>query len=101
MPTYEYSCSVCGHRYERREGFDAPSIQSCPRCGEKARRVIHPPPILFKASGFYVTDNRKGSSYSPPSERVESVTAADSPKSSEPEKPASGSDKTPEAAAAG
>ena len=101
MPTYEYCCSVCGHQYEKREGFDASPVQSCPRCGEEARRVLQSPPILFKASGFYATDNRKGSGYSPPSEKVESVTAADSPKASEPEKPAAGSDKTPEAAAAG
>jgi putative FmdB family regulatory protein len=101
LPTYEYCCSGCSYQYERREGFDAPPSQSCPRCGEEARRVLHAPPILFKASGFYATDNRKGSGYSPPSEKVESVTAADSPKASEPEKPAAGSDKTPEAAAAG
>jgi putative FmdB family regulatory protein len=101
LPTYEYSCTACGHRYEKREGFDAPSVQSCPRCGEKARRVLHAPPILFKASGFYASDNRKGSGYTAPSEKVESVTAADSPKPSEPEKPAAGGDKTPEAAAAG
>ena len=101
MPTYEYCCSACGHRYERREGFDAPATQGCPRCGAEARRVIHPPPILFKASGFYVTDNRKGSSHSPAGEPIKSVTAADSPKASEPEKPAASGDKTPEAAAAG
>jgi predicted nucleic acid-binding Zn ribbon protein len=53
------------------------------------------------ASGFYVTDNRKGSSYSPPSEQVKSVTAADTTKKSEPEKPAASIDKSPEAAAAG
>jgi hypothetical protein len=63
--------------------------------------VLQSPPILFKASGFYASDNRKGSGYSPPSERVESVTAADSPKASEPEKPSAGGDKAPEAAAAG
>ena len=101
MPTYEYSCPACGYRYERREGFDAPSTQSCPRCGEEARRVLQAPPILFKASGFYASDNRRGSGHSPPSEKVESVTAADSPKASEPEKPAASGDKTPEATAAG
>ena len=101
MPTYEYCCSVCGHQYEKREGFDAPPSQNCPRCGEEARRVLQSPPILFKASGFYASDNRKGSSYTPPSERVESVTAADSAKGSETEKPSAGGDKAPEAAAAG
>ena len=63
--------------------------------------MLQSPPILFKASGFYASDNRKGSSHSPPSERVESVTAADSAKGSETEKPSAGGDKAPEAAAAG
>ncbi len=60
MPTYEYRCAACGHQYERREGFDAPAQQLCPKCGGESRRVLHAPPILFKTSGFYVTDNRKG-----------------------------------------
>ena len=59
MPTYEYRCTVCGCQYERREGFDAPASQKCPRCGAESRRVLYAPPILFKGSGFYVTDNRK------------------------------------------
>ena len=61
MPVYEYVCPDCSLRYERREGFDAPSTQQCSRCGGTARRVFHAPPVLFKGSGFYVTDNRKGS----------------------------------------
>jgi putative FmdB family regulatory protein len=59
LPIYEYRCSGCGHQYERREGFDAPAVQHCPKCHAESRRVIHAPPILFKGSGFYVTDNRK------------------------------------------
>ena len=62
MPTYEYRCSICDHRYETREGFDAPAKQTCPSCGGPARRVLFPPPIVFKGSGFYITDSRKGSS---------------------------------------
>jgi putative FmdB family regulatory protein len=60
LPTYEYRCTECGHQYERREGFDAPATQRCPRCRGESRRVLYAPPVLFKASGFYVTDNRKG-----------------------------------------
>ena len=62
MPTYEYKCTACDNRYETREGFDAPSRQPCPRCGNQAKRVLFAPPIVFKGSGFYVTDSRKGSS---------------------------------------
>jgi putative FmdB family regulatory protein len=63
VPTYEYKCSSCDYSYETREGFDAPSRQACPRCGALAKRVLFPPPIVFKGSGFYVTDSRKGSSH--------------------------------------
>ncbi len=58
MPVYEYRCEECGHRYERKEGFDAPSLQACVRCGGSARRVLHAAPIVFKGSGFYSTDHR-------------------------------------------
>src|SRR5688572_26064145 len=60
VPTYEYKCSGCGHRYETREGFDSSPTQSCPNCGAIAKRILFPPPIVFKGSGFYITDSRKG-----------------------------------------
>jgi len=61
VPLYDYKCTKCDHHYETREGFDAPSRQPCPKCGSEAKRLLHPPPIVFKGSGFYVTDSRKGS----------------------------------------
>ncbi len=62
MPTYAYRCSSCDDSYEKHEGFDAPAKQACPSCGGLARRVIFPPPIVFKGKGFYVTDSRKSTS---------------------------------------
>lgn len=59
MPNYEYRCADCNNRYEKREGFDAPATQACPNCGGRARRVLFAPPIVFKGSGFYITDSRK------------------------------------------
>jgi putative FmdB family regulatory protein len=58
LPVYEYRCTK-GHRYEKTEGFDAPSSQKCIRCGGQARRQISMPAVIFKGSGFYSTDNRK------------------------------------------
>jgi putative FmdB family regulatory protein len=60
VPLYDYKCTSCGNQYEMREGFDAPARQPCPKCGQEAKRVLHPPPIVFKGSGFYITDSRKG-----------------------------------------
>jgi len=88
VPTYEYRCSN-GHQYETREGFDAPSRQDCPTCGAQAKRVLFPPPIVFKGSGFYITDSRKGSS----------ATLADSPSSSSSSEAPTKSDSTPAPAA--
>ena len=60
MPIYEYQCDICRCRFERRQRFDEEPIAMCPECQGKARRVIHSVPIIFKGSGFYTTDNRKG-----------------------------------------
>jgi putative FmdB family regulatory protein len=62
LPTYEYLCSACGQRYDKREGFDAKPRQKCQFCGKQANRVLHAPPVVFKGSGFYKTDSRGSSS---------------------------------------
>ena len=59
MPTYEYECKSCPHRFEKRQSFSDAPIAECPRCQGSSRRVFHPTPIIFKGSGFYVTDSRK------------------------------------------
>lgn len=59
MPTYEYECEKCTCRFElkRRFGEDAKSPR-CPICRGKVRQLFSPSAILFKGSGFYVTDSR-------------------------------------------
>jgi len=59
MPIYEYECGHCRHRFEVRQGFNDKPQAECPQCQGKARRVFQPSPIIFKGSGFYVTDSRK------------------------------------------
>ena len=61
MPTYEYECGQCNYRFDIRQGFDDEPQAMCPECHGKARRVFHPAPIIYKGSGFYVTDSRKNS----------------------------------------
>ncbi len=60
MPIYEYECSLCHFNFERKQRFDEEPVAICPKCQGKARRVLHSVPIIFKGSGFYITDNRKG-----------------------------------------
>lgn len=59
MPVYEYECQSCHHRFEKKQGFHDKPVAKCPKCGGKPRRVIHSAPVIFKGSGFYITDSRK------------------------------------------
>jgi len=59
VPTYEYECNSCRHRFEKRQSFSDTPVAECPLCHGASRRVFFPAPIIFKGSGFYVTDSRK------------------------------------------
>jgi len=62
MPIYLYQCDTCGVRFERQQRIAEPPLEDCPECDGHVRRVIQPVGVIFKGSGFYVTDNRQGSS---------------------------------------
>ncbi|MBE3558668.1 MAG: zinc ribbon domain-containing protein [Ktedonobacteraceae bacterium] len=61
MPTYEYLCQTCHHRFEQWQRMSDEPLTVCPRCGEQIRRVLHPAGIVFKGHGFYKTDYGNGS----------------------------------------
>ena len=63
MPTYEYQCDACGERFEKFQSITAAPIKKCPECGKsKVRRLIGTGAgLLFKGSGFYITDYRPDS----------------------------------------
>src|SRR5207247_6670745 len=60
MPTYEYRCDACGHTFEQFQSIKADPIRRCPQCGKaKVRRLISTGAgLIFKGSGFYITDYR-------------------------------------------
>ena len=60
MPTYEYKCDACGYEFERFQSIMAAPIKRCPECGKsKVRRLISTGAgLIFKGSGFYITDYR-------------------------------------------
>ena len=62
MPIYMYKCGECGHRFEVRQKFTDDPLSVCPVCEGSIRRVINSVGVVFKGSGFYVTDNRNGKS---------------------------------------
>jgi len=81
MPLYEYECQDCGVRFERRQHINDKPVKTCPECGGKVHRLIQPVGIIFKGSGFYVTDNRAKSSTSKPGSTKKSSDASEESKS--------------------
>jgi len=62
MPTYEYVCTRCGHRFEAIQSMTEKPLSRCPVCKSAIRRVINGGiGVIFKGSGFYSTDNKKSS----------------------------------------
>src|SRR6476661_3626466 len=62
MPIYEYECRSCGKRFDRMQSFHDEPIRVCPDCGGETRRVFQPVGVIFKGSGWYITDSRKSNS---------------------------------------
>ncbi|MDR0402738.1 MAG: zinc ribbon domain-containing protein [Treponema sp.] len=63
MPTYEYECKSCGHSFEAFQSMSDAPIRDCPQCGKEVRRLINGGTgVIFKGSGFYVTDKKAGAS---------------------------------------
>ncbi|MFO7292856.1 MAG: FmdB family zinc ribbon protein [Actinomycetes bacterium] len=60
MPTYEYQCKDCGERLEVFQKFSDKPLSVHPECGGKLQKVFHASGIVFKGSGYYVTDSRSG-----------------------------------------
>ena len=56
MPIYEYQCESCTDRFEIKQSMKDDPLTSCPRCGKSVQRLISSPAIMFKGSGWYVTD---------------------------------------------
>jgi putative FmdB family regulatory protein len=61
MALYTYKCEK-GHTFELRQPMGADPVRECAICHGQVRRVVSPVGIVFKGSGFYVTDNRNGKS---------------------------------------
>ena len=59
MPTYEYRCTTCNHEFEKFQRMSEEPVAECPECGKPAeRRLSGGAGLLFKGSGFYITDYR-------------------------------------------
>ena len=92
MPLYEYQCKECGLRFERRQHFNDDPVKICPDCGGSVQRLIQPAGIIFKGSGFYVTDNRSKSSTAIPGKEKTKEPKASTSESKETSTASSSSD---------
>ena len=86
MPLYDYQCTQCKAITEVRHGFDDTHTEPCPSCGGKLNRLFNPASIVFKGSGFYITDSRKPESSSTESAPASSPPAPSTPAPSAPSK---------------
>ena len=60
MPTYEYECLSCNHKFEVLQSIKAKPITKCPKCSKKVRKLISSTGgFIFKGAGFYATDYKK------------------------------------------
>lgn len=86
MPLYDYQCRACSKVTEVRHGFREAYDGTCPECGsDQLARVFNPAGIVFKGSGFYVTDSRKApasESSSSDASKSSSTTATPAPAAS-------------------
>jgi putative FmdB family regulatory protein len=77
MPLYEYECRECGVQFQRLQRFGDPQPETCPHGHRQVHRLLSQPAIIFKGSGFYVTDNPRNGRGKPSrkgGQKVESVS---------------------------
>ncbi|MCB1102427.1 MAG: zinc ribbon domain-containing protein [Kiritimatiellae bacterium] len=86
MPTYEYECQKCGHEFERFQSMTEEPLKRCPKCkGKVVRKIGTGAGLLFKGSGFYISDYRsenykKGATADKPASTSETKSDASSAK---------------------
>lgn len=89
MPTYEYRCKSCGYEFEEFQSISAEPLVICPQCAEPTlkRLMSSGAGLLFKGSGFYLTDYKKSNVSNPSSKEEKKSESKPVPKSSTNTKP--------------
>ena len=93
MPTYQYACTACGHQLEAVQSFADEPLSECPACDGRLRKLFSSVGVVFKGSGFYRTDSRKGSDSDPAKDSApkKDAPAKDAPAKDAPAKDSGGS----------
>ncbi|HEV2073359.1 MAG TPA: FmdB family zinc ribbon protein [Thermomicrobiales bacterium] len=100
MPTYAYRGKECPHEFEVYQSFSENALTECVECGKPVRRVIHPAGIVFKGSGWYITDSRNGGKPADGENKTAKPEKTDSKSDSKTETTSNKSTKAPEPATA-
>ena len=100
MPRYQYECEACGDSFEQRQSFADDALTDCPLCNTEGsvQRLITQVGVVFKGSGFYINDSKKGNKKESKSQSKESESsskvAESNGKSEKSDKPEAKSEKT-------
>jgi len=93
MPTYQYQCLKCSHKFEEFQKITDPPLEKCPRCGARPRRIITGGAgFLLKGNGFYSTDYRS-SSYIEAEKKEKESLSTEKPKDAKKDSATESSDK--------
>lgn len=85
MPTYVYACRECDERLEVVQKMSDAPLKECPKCRGELRRVLFPPAVVYKGSGFYTTDYKNGGSSASSSTSTASETKSETKTETKPE----------------
>lgn len=78
MPVYRYRCAECGYEFEKQQRFSDDPLRVCPQCEAiSLKKLIQPAGIVFKGSGWYITDSRSGSTAAVPAVDAKKAEAKD------------------------
>jgi len=99
VPTYQYACTECDHRFDAVQSFTDSALTECPQCHGRLRKLFGNVGVVFKGSGFYRTDSRSSSSATAPATPAAAPAASGDSKSSDSKPSTSAPASTPAKAA--
>ncbi|ONI86248.1 FmdB family transcriptional regulator [Saccharothrix sp. ALI-22-I] len=99
MPTYQYACTECEHRFDAVQSFSDSALTECPECSGKLRKLYGAVGVVFKGSGFYRTDSRSSAAKSESSSSSSAPAKKSESSSTKSESSSSSSSSAPAAAA--
>jgi len=83
VPTYQYACTDCGHRFDQVQSFTDAALPECPECSGRLRKLFGSVGVVFKGSGFYRTDSRAESKKGAEKSGAKSTSSAEKSSSGE------------------